>query len=188
MDLTLESRSGLPEHLRVLAQKYPRDGWQVHSNFDQMTRFWLDRHLMFRDVIGRLQRQSETFLDAPYDRFGPELSRYTGFFLNQLHGHHTIEDEHYFPQFVPLDRRLERAFDLLDQDHHALDRHIHNLRQQTTEVLGGLTGGQDMRRDVEILLSSQHDFDRFLQRHLYDEEEVIVPLVLEYAPAFHGFG
>lgn len=184
MELSLEHRIGLPEHLRVLAEKYPRDGWELHSNFDQMTRFWLDRHLMFRDLIDRLQSRSERFLNDPYDRFGPELSRFTGFFLNQLHGHHSIEDQHYFPQFLPLDGRLEHAFTLLDGDHHALDRHIHNLAASTNAVLETLQTGQDARPKCENLLAHQRDFDRFLQRHLFDEEEIIVPLVLEYAPAF----
>jgi hemerythrin-like domain-containing protein len=184
MSDVLEQRSGLPEHLRVLAAKYSRKDWEGHSNFDEMTRFWLDRHLMFRDLIGRLQTQSENFLDRPYDRFGSETARYTGFFLNQLHGHHTIEDQHYFPQFNRLDGRLDQAFELLDRDHHALDGHIHALAEKTNAVLSALQSELDARAQTDLLLAAQSDFDRFLQRHLFDEEEIIVPLVLEYAPDF----
>ncbi len=186
MDDRLEQREGLPAHLRVLAEKYPRSGWKAHSNFDEMTGFWLDRHLMFRDLISRLQHQSEAYLDQPYARFAPELSRYTGFFLTQLHGHHSIEDDHYFPQFIKLDQRLEHGFALLDRDHHALDRHIQALAAQTNAVLAAVQANQDAKIPTDRLLSAQRDFDRFLQRHLCDEEDIIVPLVLEYAPALLG--
>ncbi len=186
MNDDLESRKGLPDHLRVLAEKFPRDGWQAHSNFDELTRFWLDRHLMFRDLMGRVQDLSKNYLDAPAPRFGPELARYTGFFLNQLHGHHNIEDHHYFPVFGPLDSRLDRAFEILDRDHHALDRHIHSLAERTNAVLAELQAGRDARREAEALLTAQGAFDGFLERHLFDEEEIIVPLVLEYAPDMRG--
>lgn len=182
MDDTLEQRLGLPEHLRVLAEKYPRADWQSHSNFDQMTRFWLDRHLMFRDVLDKIQTQTRAYLDRPYDRYGSEVARYTGFFLNQLHGHHTIEDQHYFPQFNKLDSRLERGFEILDRDHHALDRHINTLSERTNDVLQELHADRDARRVADALLIVQGRFETFLNRHLFDEEEIIVPLVLEYAP------
>jgi len=186
-DSTLETRRKLPEHLRVLAEKYPRDGWETHSNFDQMTRFWLDRHLMFRDLMQKVQDQTQAYLDGQAPRFGPDIARYTGFFLNQLHGHHNIEDHHYFPVFNQLDSRLIRAFDILDSDHHALDGHIHGLADKTNAVLQRIQAGQDARIAADALLDAQVGFDRFLNRHLFDEEEIIVPLVLEYAPDMGGY-
>ena len=35
----LESRTGLPDGLRVLVSEYPRDLWQSHRNFDALKRF-----------------------------------------------------------------------------------------------------------------------------------------------------
>ena len=183
---TLDTRKNLPEHLRVLAQKYPRDGWEGHSNFDELTRFWLDRHLMFRDVMGRIQVQTRDYLDGNAPRYAPELARYTGFFLNQLQGHHSIEDHHYFPVFNKLDSRLERAFDILDHDHQALDAHIHGLAEKTNAVLEQIHAGKDASLAAGTLLTAQGGFEGFLNRHLFDEEEIIVPLVLEYAPDMHG--
>ena len=37
----LETRQGLPDALRYLVEKYPRDIWESHRNFDELTRFWL---------------------------------------------------------------------------------------------------------------------------------------------------
>ncbi len=179
-DDALETRAGLPEHLKVLARLYPRETWQGHPNFSGLTAFWLERHLMFRQLFDRLVAGSEGHLDRADPRFGPEMARLTGFFLNQLHGHHTIEDQHYFPQFIPLDTRLERGFEILDHDHHALDGHIHALAERSNAVLTLLKAGQDEKKAVDLLAAAQRDFRRFLNRHLEDEEEIIVPVILEY--------
>ncbi|MCM2560538.1 hemerythrin domain-containing protein [Lutimaribacter sp. EGI FJ00015] len=179
--LSLDLRSGLPAHLRVLADKYPREMWRGHTNFNQLTAFWLDRHLMFRKVLDKLITETQAHLDdRAGPRYGPELSRYTGFFLQELHGHHGIEDAHYFPQFKPLDARVSGAFDLLDHDHHALDAHLHDLAQDTNAVLRALQAGQGTHDAAGALLARHEAFRHFLDRHLTDEEEVIVPLVLEY--------
>ncbi len=179
-ELDLETRAGLPDHLRVLVELYPRETWQGHPNFSGLTAFWLERHLMFRELMKRLIEGSETHLDTPDPRFAAELSRYTGFFLNQLHHHHMIEDQHYFPQFIPLDSRLEQGFEILDRDHHALDGHIHDLAERSNEVLKLIAAGQDEKKATDLLAATQRDFGRFLHRHLEDEEEIIVPVILEY--------
>jgi len=181
-ELDIARRSGLPEHLRVLADRYPRALWRGHDNFSELTAFWLERHLMFRDLLDRITALSETQIDAPNDRFGAELSRYTGFFLNQLHGHHTIEDTHYFPKLTAFDKRLARGFDMLDADHHALEGHLHGLADHTNAVLSRLNTGASARDAMGALHGVQQEFATFLNRHLVDEEEIIVPLILEYGP------
>ncbi|MBV7378613.1 hemerythrin domain-containing protein [Maritimibacter dapengensis] len=183
----LEGRDGLPHDLRVLAELYPRADWTAHANFNELTAFWLDRHGMFRKVIGELTEKTQGMLDGEIDpmRYGAVTSRYTGFFLDGLHGHHTIEDHHYFPQLAPLDSRVVRAFDLLDRDHHALDHHMRALANATNAVLRPLQEGKDTRDVSGKLLETQEDFSRFLHRHLEDEEEIVVPLILEYGPDIH---
>ncbi|MWB77840.1 hemerythrin domain-containing protein [Pseudooceanicola sp. 216_PA32_1] len=179
-DLSLDTRKGLPEHLRVLADLYPREIWTGHPNFGGLTAFWLERHLNFRQVLDTLIDGSERHLDRHDPRYGHEMQRYTSFFLNQLHHHHMIEDQHYFPQFLPLDSRLEQAFELLDRDHHALDGHIHGLAEASNAVLKRLAAGEDEKVAADLLLRHQRDFKVFLNRHLEDEEEIIVPVILEY--------
>lgn len=180
-DLSIDTRLGLPEHLRVLADLYPREAWRGHANFNQLTAFWLERHLMFRQVLEKITQASQSYLDDPQQpRFGPELSRYTGFMLNELQGHHSIEDSHYFPKFQAFDKRLIKAFDMLDMDHHALDEHMHNLAEATNAVLTPVSQGQAAKDQTGALLQVQEGFHRFLNRHLTDEEEVIVPVILEY--------
>ncbi|WOI55358.1 hemerythrin domain-containing protein [Palleronia sp. LCG004] len=185
-DLTLEEREGLPDALRVLVEALPRGTWEAHPNFSPLTRFWLDRHLMFRDVLGQLTQGSRDFLDgnvAP-DRYGHETARMAQFFLQQLHSHHDIEDHHYFPVLEGLDDRLGRGFALLDADHKALDGHIDALAKGTNAMLKGLSG-PDPRKGAGDLERQLGAFDLFLDRHLTDEEDLVVPVILTYAPEIH---
>jgi iron-sulfur cluster repair protein YtfE (RIC family) len=182
----LENRKGLPDALRVLLDTLPRAGWEAHPNFDGLIRFWLDRHLMFRDVLGRLRKGSALYLDRQTDprRHAAETARYAGFLLNELHGHHSIEDHHYFPALIGLDKRLVRGFELLDADHQALDGHIHAMADTTNAFLRRL-GETDERDRGAALDAALARFETFLDRHLTDEEDLVVPVLLTYAPKLH---
>ena len=46
--------AGCPIPLRLLAERYPRIGWEAHPHFTALTRFWLDRHLGFRRMQAML--------------------------------------------------------------------------------------------------------------------------------------
>lgn len=179
----LDTRTGLPPELLVLRDSLPREGWEGHANFSELTRFWLDRHLMFRDVLQRLRDGSGAYLDGNKDlvQHARETQHYAGFLLNQLHGHHQIEDHHYFPQLMQLDSRLTRGFEILDADHDALNGHIYGIAEQTNVFLKALET-DDVREFAAALSEKLGLFDQFLDRHLTDEEDLIVPLILTYAP------
>ncbi|KPQ06576.1 MAG: Hemerythrin HHE cation binding domain [Rhodobacteraceae bacterium HLUCCA12] len=183
-DDTLENRSGLPDALRILLEKYPRDLWKNHSNFDGLTRFWLERHLMFRQVLGQLQGESQAFLngDADPQTHASRTARMAGFLIEQLHGHHQIEDHHYFPQLAAAETRLERGFEILDSDHHALDGHLRALADDTNAMLRAIAEGQDARLPAGALEQRLGRFHHFIDRHLTDEEDLVVPVILH-----HGF-
>ncbi len=180
-DLTLTKRDGLPDALRVLLDELPRAQWPEHPNFEGMVKFWLDRHLMFRQLLGVLQQDARALTDRQIDfsAFGPRLARYGGMLLNELHGHHQIEDVHYFPHLARLDPRLEQGFALLDNDHGAMDGLLHEMADGANAVLQA-QGAADQ-------LGAFHDrlngFEAMLDRHLADEEELIVPVILKT-----GFG
>jgi hypothetical protein len=66
-DSALSTRSGLPDALRVLLARYPREAWESHTNFNELTRFWLERHLMFRRLQAMLLELTETNIDRRID-------------------------------------------------------------------------------------------------------------------------
>ena len=184
--LDLGQRAGLPDALRILLESYPREAWEADPGFSQLIRFWLGRHQMFRQLLERLQADAEAALDGRTDAQGyaRALSRFGGMFVNELHGHHSIEDHHYFPALSRKDARLEGGFALLDADHHALDGHLNAFAERANAVLRadplawhGATG-----RFREGLVA----FAPMLNRHLVDEEDLIVPVLLKYGEAGLG--
>ena len=55
--LRLETRTELPEALRVLLAEFPKSGWNAHPNFKGLVEFWLNRHGMFRQICQALTAQ-----------------------------------------------------------------------------------------------------------------------------------
>jgi len=90
--LDLATRTGLPDALRVLVERHARARWEGHPEFNALTRFWLDRHLMFRRLQVQLVTETAGFLDRKREprRFGADLSRLGGMFVSELHGHHHV--------------------------------------------------------------------------------------------------
>lgn len=180
-DLHFDSRAGLPEALRVLLAAHPRESWQADPNFHGLVSFWLERHMMFRQIMAHMQAETRAFLDAERDpaRFAQGIARYGGMFVNQLHGHHQIEDQHYFPLLRTKDSRIEAGFDLLDADHHALDGLLNRFVEQANAAIQGANGPQ-ARSSAGRLLAGLGDLERMIGRHLEDEEDLIVPIILKH--------
>jgi iron-sulfur cluster repair protein YtfE (RIC family) len=180
----LEVREGLPDALRILLKDYPRDAWEADPAFSQLIRFWLDRHLMFRRLLAGLTTDTEAALNANLDipDYANRLSRLGSHFLQHLHGHHQIEDAHYFPRLVTLDDRLTRGFRILDRDHHAIDGHLSIFADEANSVLTRATAPKAPMAELEALRLGLLRMTGFLDRHLTDEEELIVPVLLKYQP------
>jgi hypothetical protein len=99
--LALARRSGWPEDLRVLVARYPREQWDTHPNLGEMARFWLSRHVMFRELSSAIEQIAALFRAGrlPPEEFARQFVPRLQFMLDQLNVHHQIEDIHYFPIF-----------------------------------------------------------------------------------------
>ena len=177
-DLALGTRARLPDALRVLVEAHPRDTWEAHGNFGEMVQFWLQRHAMFRQLVDILRQDAEKMADGGigFQDYAPRLSHYGGTLLNELHGHHQIEDHHYFPRLIKLDARVEKGFDLLEADHEAMDGLLHGMAEGANGVLQG--------GEIGPFIDRLQGFTDLLERHLTDEEEIVVPVIL--ASGFRG--
>jgi iron-sulfur cluster repair protein YtfE (RIC family) len=183
-DMLLSKRDGLPDALRALIEEYPRAGWIQNPNYSQLIAFWLDRHLMFRRLLDQLDNDAKGALDGfePQDLYKRKLQRFGGMLINELHGHHQIEDAQYFPIMAKLDKGVERGFDILDADHQSLDGILSDLAANANSVLqhsGTSAGFIDATADLKGQLDA---FRPMLNRHLTDEEELVVPVLLKYDP------
>lgn len=180
--LALARRSGWPESLRVLLARFPREQWQGHANLGEMARFWLSRHAMFRELASMISDVEARFREGALSaaEFPRQLVPRLQFLLSQLEVHHQIEDLHYFPIFRAADTRLARGFDVLEDDHHAIHADMAATAETANALLRALGGDPDaLTRCGEAYARSSGALLKGLIRHLDDEEDLIVPLILE---------
>lgn len=181
-DLALANRDGLPDALRVLLADYPRALWESDPGFDGLIRFWLDRHIMFRRVVADMLGDARRLVDAKMEpaQYASRLSRYGGMFVNGLHEHHMIEDTHYFPKLSTKDARIEGGFAILDKDHHDIDELLNAFVGSANGILNLREKQSEMRSLVGRFETEMIGLERLLNRHLNDEEELIVPVILKF--------
>jgi iron-sulfur cluster repair protein YtfE (RIC family) len=180
--LDLARRSGWPQDLRVLVSRYPREQWASHANLGEMARFWLSRHVMFRELTAMIREIETQFREGrlPPAEFPQAFVPRLQFLLSQLSVHHQIEDYHYFPIFRAADERLARGFDVLEQDHHAIHADMGKTAETANALLRALAGDADaLCRCGDDYAAASGALLTGLIRHLDDEEDLIVPLILD---------
>ncbi|MFA6153545.1 hemerythrin domain-containing protein [Mesorhizobium sp.] len=178
----LVERAGLPEDLRWLAEKYPREHWQDHGNIHGIATMWLQRHDMFRELGQMLTTgigdYREGRLTAPdFARwFTPRLNHFFG----HLDGHHNVEDHHYFPAFAKAETRLKRGFEILDADHHTIHEGLERNAEAANAFIKTLQENEDRQRFAADAYADENSrLIAMLARHLADEEDLIIPLILD---------
>lgn len=183
MTLDLEDRTGWPDELRFLLDRYPRRGWPTHANLGALARVWLDIHDGFRKFGGTLAAATVELNEGRVTPerfrtwFGPRLRM----FLSHLNGHHQIEDLHYFPLLgAAAEPRLIRGFEVLDKDHHVIHAAMDRLAETANTFLRIEPGDAErLRRMGDDYAAASDRLLRLLDRHLDDEEDLIVPLILD---------
>lgn len=181
--LPLVSRPGLPDELAYLRAAYPKEGWLEHPNFGDLSAFWLQTHESLRDDGRQLGKATTDYREGRWDSddfkrfFAPRLNQ----FLQNLNGHHQIEDVVYFPKFRALDKRMVAGFDLLEADHGHIHEALMDSARSGQGLLSSLSRGPDAARQIADDYAA--DADRLialLLRHLADEEDLIVPAMLHH--------
>ncbi|MBF9234925.1 hemerythrin domain-containing protein [Microvirga alba] len=178
--LDLDRRTGWPEDMRVLLDLYPREVWPAHANLGRTARFWLKRHDMFRELGGALQSATAQFregLITPSEFqgwFAPRLQ----FFLSGLNDHHHIEDHAYFPLFRAAEPRLVRGFEVLENDHDVIHQSIEKVMDAANDLLRNLQK-DSLQRSADHYADVSDCLLSGLIRHLDDEEDLIIPLILD---------
>lgn len=184
MTQTWTTRQGpLPDGMRSLLRDYPRDAWPDHPNFAASIRNWMGAHQGFRQLATIVRQETETFLDKASD--APEYTARLGYFGNMLvrnlHGHHSWEDRNFFPELAAADPRFEPGLQVLEADHQALDTVLDRLTRAGNRAiqLGQLDETQ-MHDDAGQVHAAALDIESLLNRHLADEEDLAVPILLHH--------
>lgn len=186
--LALDIRTGWPADLAARLARHPRESWypeaarSARGDLSETTRFWLARHDMFRELGDALQAAEAARRDGSVDAacfrawFAPRL----GFFLRELETHHRVEDHHYFPAFAAAAPDLARGFETLDGDHHRIHESLAATAAAGRALLDALARDDDAARLAADGYGAAADaLLKRLRRHLGDEEDLIVPLLIE---------
>ena len=173
-------RPGLSDDLRKLLLAIPKEEWRGHPNYWRGADFWQGVHRAILSESGVFANGLQELSDLP----AGELVR--GLLLNELrhlgrhllghaHVHHHVEDDHYFPRFKRAYPRLARGIDLLDGDHWALEENLAAVEGH----LRGLSAETADRDKVGRALDDARALDRLLNRHIADEEDIVIPVLLQ---------
>lgn len=173
----------MPREMRVLLDTYPRDSWEAHPGFKDKTRQWIGAHQMFRLLAGQVRRDTEGYLDdrMAAEHYAARLSRTGGILVGNLHGHHHWEDRSYFPELAAADPRFEAGLDLLEKDHADLDVVLDSFTRTANRAIKLTQLDETQARDeAGRLHGTAETIEAFLARHLGDEEDLAVPIILHH--------
>ncbi|WP_421981124.1 hemerythrin domain-containing protein [Roseibium sp.] len=173
----------MPATMRVLLDEYPRDSWDAHPGFKEKTKHWLGAHQMFRKLGELVRSETELYLDRSRepDDFAGRLSYYGNALVANLHGHHNWEDKSYFPELSAADPRFDRGLEILEKDHQELDRVLDQFTETANRSIKLIHLDEpQVREEAGRLHGLAGTIEAFLDRHLADEEELAVPIILHH--------
>lgn len=184
-DLALKERGGLPADLLFLLNEHPRDTWEPRI-IKGLGRTWLHMHGSFRDTSRALADSIDAVREAGAftPGFAPRFAQAASGLLGHLDAHHNIEDHHYFPIFRQTEPRLIRGFEIMDADHHVIHDAIESFAGAGNAFLRGIGGAEGrpsdtQNRALDAMAAEIARFRRLLTRHLDDEEDLVIPLIVE---------
>ena len=173
----------MPVEMHALLRSYPRDSWDANPHFKEATKNWLGAHQMFGRVANLLRTETERYLDrnrAPED-FAARLSYYGDALVRNLHGHHGWEDHSYFPELSAADPRFDAGLEILETDHAALDGVLDRFTRVANRTIQLIQLDEKAAYDEAGALHTEAEMiETFLTRHLSDEEELAVPIILHH--------
>ena len=119
--------------------------------------------------------------DLDLDSYSGRLSYYGGNLVGNLHGHHGWEDHTYFPELSAADPRFDAGLDVLEKDHADLDLVLDDFTRQANRVIKlAHLDPKQATEEIGQLHEMSQVIEAFLQRHLADEEELAVPIILHH--------
>lgn len=184
LDLETKIRTAdMPAAMRALLEQYPRNDWESHPGFKESTKNWLGAHLMFRQLGEILRSDTENYLDAGSDprHYARRLGAYGDALVRNLHGHHHFEDHSYFPELKAADPRFEAGLEILEKDHESLDAVLDQFVRHANRTIQLIQlDPQQAQAAAGKVHATSQTIEAFLNRHLSDEEELAVPIILHH--------
>ena len=176
----LARRSGLTEELRKLLFDTPKEDWGSHLNYWRGAEMWRDIHRSLLHESGLFVSGLEKLVEMPKGEMQSglllnDLRQLGGHLIGHAHVHHHVEDDHYFPRFKEVFPQLGRPIDLLDCDHRVLEETLDAVENHVR----ALHAEQADKDRIATALKDAGKLDRILNRHLEDEEDIVIPALLK---------
>jgi len=178
----VERRQTLPTAVKETLLGSTRSQWKTHPRFHGKANFFMTIHRDLLNGAAQLSGALKQLLDVPESDVSAtvksmNLLPFSKNLIGFAHHHHEIEDHSYFPQFQLLYPNMERAMKLLDGDHRILDQALHDSEEALVELgIGSVT-----RDKLAELFQGSKALENILNRHIWDEEEIIIPIFLKHA-------
>lgn len=173
----------MPAEMHDLLSQYPRESWDAHPGFKDKTKHWLGAHRMFRQLSQLIRQDIEVYLDRQKDAdaFAGRFGYYGDALVRNLHGHHGWEDHEYFPELSAADPRFNAGLEILETDHADLDKVLDDFVRTGNRTLKLTQLDQQAAFDeAGKLHETAGAIEAFLKRHLSDEEDLAVPIILHH--------
>jgi hypothetical protein len=177
------TEDGWPPELTFLLARHPRPSWPVHAS--PSVAFWLQVHDHLRRDAAGLETTADDYRAARLSTSQLAVvaaPRLRGL-IASLHGHHQIEDFHYFPVFRRTEPRLAAGFDRLAADHVEIARDVSAALAALAELRAAAERAVELRHAslaAQRCIAASSELCRHLCRHLADEEALVVPLLIEH--------
>jgi hypothetical protein len=167
---------------RLLLERHPRASWAGAAS--SSAAFWLEVHEHLRRDAAGLLVASDDYRRSPAQLAVVAAPRLRGL-IGAMHGHHQIEDFHYFPAFRQAEPQLAAGFDRLEREHSSLGSRVAAALAALDELHAAVARSAEpdasstLELATERYVSAAAALCRELARHLDEEEDLVVPLLLE---------
>ena len=180
-----DAHRGWPAELDILLERHPRATWPTARSAS--VAFWLGVHERLRRDAAGLDAAGDAYRggrSSPAQLAVIAAPRLRGL-VAAMQGHHQIEDFDYFPEFRRAAPRLAAGFDRLEREHATLSGSVDAALAALAELHAAAERAAEPASAATLKLAAQRYVDAAatlsadLLRHLHDEENLVVPLLLE---------
>ncbi|MBE0359136.1 hemerythrin domain-containing protein [Pseudoalteromonas aliena] len=180
-DFDVTKRRELPLLIKKSLINIERGKWHFHPKYHGKAQFFIHYHEGLMYTSSQILKALKSLLESQIAQFTirSELKKIEALcyqLFENAERHHLIEDHSYFPGFKKIEPKLAAGIDLLENDHKRLSTALFELKISLNQSL--LMGFS--YSTIGKLYQRAETVDLILTQHLYDEEEIIIPIFLKY--------
>ena len=164
-----------------LYDEYPRATWEDAASNHSTVRFLLARHRGFRNRLQQITESTRNVLDSKLSppAFCISLAQELHYFIPQLEGHHQAESQRLYPRLIQFHPAAQAKFQALENDHQAIDTLLAQIARVPEDLMNDAPTQGIFFTKAKAFASLLSDFESSLVRHLEDEEDLVVPILLK---------